>query len=163
MLFVIRTRRSPYRAEVNHRSSKKYQGARSLASALSRPPCIGRRLVHTGAQRIGDENRIEKRMQRRIAMENALKPTSERISPLQFLVAALCFLTVLIDGFDTQSAAFAGPLLKREFAAGPQALGLIFGLGMFGGLLGGMLLGPLGDRFGRRPLLNTALIIMTLG
>lgn len=84
--------------------------------------------------------------------------SSERISPLQYLVSALCFLTILIDGFDTQSVAFAGPLLRREFGGGPQALGLIFGLGMFGGLLGGTLLGPLGDRFGRRPLVHAALI-----
>jgi AAHS family 4-hydroxybenzoate transporter-like MFS transporter len=96
-------------------------------------------------------------------MEDAALRSSERISRLQLLVAALCFLTILIDGFDTQSAAFAGPLLKQEFAGGPQALGLIFGLGMFGGLLGGVILGPLGDRFGRRPLLISALCIMSAG
>jgi AAHS family 4-hydroxybenzoate transporter-like MFS transporter len=89
--------------------------------------------------------------------------SSARISPLQYLVSALCFLTILVDGFDTQSVAFAGPLLRREFGGGPEALGFIFGLGMFGGLLGGILLGPLGDRFGRRPLLHAALIIMAVG
>lgn len=89
--------------------------------------------------------------------------SNERVTPLQILVASLCFLTILIDGFDTQSAAFAGPLLKREFGGGPQALGFIFGLGMFGALLGGMILGPLGDRFGRRPLLISALCIMSAG
>jgi MFS transporter, AAHS family, 4-hydroxybenzoate transporter len=96
-------------------------------------------------------------------MKDAALRSNQRISPLQLLVASLCFLTILIDGFDTQSAAFAGPLLKREFAGGPQALGLIFGLGMFGALLGGIILGPLGDRFGRRPLLITALCIMSAG
>jgi MFS transporter, AAHS family, 4-hydroxybenzoate transporter len=96
-------------------------------------------------------------------MENSTRQSSERIRALQLLVAALCFLTVLIDGFDTQSAAFAGPLLKQEFAGGPRALGLIFGLGMFGSLLGGIVLGPLGDRFGRRPLLICALCIMSAG
>ena len=94
--------------------------------------------------------------------DSALRST-ERPSPLQLLVAVLCFLTVLIDGFDTQSAAFAGPLLGREFAGGPQVLGLIFGLGMLGGLLGGVILGPLGDRLGRRPLLLAALCIMSAG
>ena len=96
-------------------------------------------------------------------MRNAALRSNEQLSPLQLLVAALCFLTVLIDGFDTQSAAFAGPLLQRDFAAGPQALGFIFGLGMLGGLLGGVILGPLGDRFGRRPLLIAALSIMSAG
>jgi AAHS family 4-hydroxybenzoate transporter-like MFS transporter len=94
---------------------------------------------------------------------NAAPRPNERLSPLQFLVAALCFLTILIDGFDTQSAAFAGPLLGKEFAGGPQSLGLIFGAGMLGGLLGGVVLGPMGDRFGRRPLLIAALCIMSVG
>jgi MFS transporter, AAHS family, 4-hydroxybenzoate transporter len=96
-------------------------------------------------------------------MQNSTPRSDKRISPLQFLVATLCFLTILIDGFDTQSAAFAGPLLKQEFALAPQTLGLIFGLGMFGALLGGIILGPLGDRFGRRPLLISALCIMSAG
>jgi AAHS family 4-hydroxybenzoate transporter-like MFS transporter len=96
-------------------------------------------------------------------MGHAELRSNERVTPLQILVASLCFLTILIDGFDTQSAAFAGPLLKREFGGGPQALGFIFGLGMFGALLGGMILGPLGDRFGRRPLLISALCIMSAG
>lgn len=96
-------------------------------------------------------------------MGHAELRSNERVTALQILVASLCFLTILIDGFDTQSAAFAGPLLKREFGGGPQALGFIFGLGMFGALLGGMILGPLGDRFGRRPLLISALCIMSAG
>ena len=97
-------------------------------------------------------------------MENAALPPNERLSPLQFTVAALCFLTILIDGFDTQSAAFAGPLLRQEFSGGgPQVLGLIFGSGLLGGLLGGAILGPLGDRLGRRPLLIAALCIMSAG
>ena len=97
-------------------------------------------------------------------MGNAALRSNEPISPLQFLVAALCFLTILIDGFDTQSAAFAGPLLRREFSGGgPQVLGLIFGSGLLGGLLGGVILGPLGDRLGRRPLLIAALCIMSAG
>lgn len=72
-------------------------------------------------------------------MENVPKQSNERLSQLQLLAAALCFLTVLIDGFDAQAAAFAGPLLKREFAIGPEMLGLIFGLGMFP-ILGGLML-----------------------
>lgn len=96
-------------------------------------------------------------------MGNAAPRSSDRISLLQYMVAALCLLTVLIDGFDTQLAAFAGPLLIREFAVKPQTLGLIFGMGMFGALLGGVILGPLGDRFGRRPLLICSLCVMSAG
>ncbi len=81
----------------------------------------------------------------------------------QCLVFGICFLTILIDGFDTQAAAFAGPLLKDAIGGGSQMLGLIFGAGLLGGLVGGLLLGPLGDRVGRRPLILTALLIIALG
>lgn len=81
----------------------------------------------------------------------------------RYLAATLGFLTVLIDGFDTQSAAFAGPLLKHEFAGGAGALGMIFGLGMAGGLVGAFVLGPLGDKFGRRPLVIVSLLLMAAG
>jgi AAHS family 4-hydroxybenzoate transporter-like MFS transporter len=95
--------------------------------------------------------------------QSSSRQVDVRMQPLQFLVAGLCLLTVLIDGFDTQAAAFAGPLLKREFAGGSQALGMIFGMGMIGGLLGAWLFGPLGDRFGRKPLIIAALAIISLG
>ena len=81
----------------------------------------------------------------------------------RYLAATLGFLTVLIDGFDTQSAAFAGPLLKHEFAGSAGALGMIFGLGMTGGLVGAFALGPLGDKLGRRPLVIVSLLLMVVG
>ena len=88
---------------------------------------------------------------------------SEPRPRLVYITPALGFLTVLIDGFDTQSVAFAGPFLKREFASGGSALGMIFGLGMTGGLIGAFVLGPLGDKFGRRPLIIASLLLMAIG
>ena len=83
--------------------------------------------------------------------------------PLQYLVTGLGFLAILIDGFDTQAAAFAGPLIKREFASNGEVLGLILGMSMAGGLIGALLFGRLGDRFGRRPMIIVSLAIISAG
>lgn len=85
------------------------------------------------------------------------------VSPYQILVFVLCFLIVLIDGFDTQAVAFAAPLLRHELEGGPHALGLLFSAGLFGGLVGGLVFGPLGDRVGRKPILVWALAIVAAG
>ncbi len=86
---------------------------------------------------------------------------SGRLSRYQYLVFALCFALILIDGFDTQAVAFAGPALRQQFGA--ATLGLIFGAGLLGGLVGGLVFGTLGDRLGRRRLLLTALSLIAIG
>ena len=86
-----------------------------------------------------------------------------RMRPIQFLATGLGFLAVLIDGFDTQAIAFAGPLLKRELASGSGGLGIIFGMAILGSVTGAWVGGPLGDRVGRRPLIIAALAIISLG
>jgi len=85
------------------------------------------------------------------------------VSPYQVLVFVLCFLIVLIDGFDTQAVAFAAPLLRHELGGGHNALGLLFSAGLLGGLFGGLVFGPVGDRLGRRPILVAALAIVAVG
>jgi AAHS family 4-hydroxybenzoate transporter-like MFS transporter len=85
------------------------------------------------------------------------------VSPYQVLVFVLCFLIVLIDGFDTQAVAFAAPVLRHELGGGHNALGLLFSAGLLGGLIGGLVFGPVGDRLGRRPILVAALAIVAAG
>lgn len=92
-------------------------------------------------------------------------PTGPRgpIGPYQVLVFSLCFLIVLVDGFDTQAVAFAAPLLRHELQGGPHALGALFSAGLFGGLVGGLVFGSLGDRIGRKPILVGAMAIVAVG
>lgn len=74
-------------------------------------------------------------------------------SPLQKRLLALCFLVVAIDGFDTASIGFIAPALRAEWHLSAGALAPLFGAGLFGLMAGALLLGPLADRYGRKPVL----------
>jgi AAHS family 4-hydroxybenzoate transporter-like MFS transporter len=74
-------------------------------------------------------------------------------SSLQKRLLALCFLVVAIDGFDTASIGFIAPALRAEWQLTAAALAPLFGAGLFGLMAGALLLGPLADRFGRKPVL----------
>lgn len=74
-------------------------------------------------------------------------------SALQKRLLALCFLVVAIDGFDTASIGFIAPALRGEWHLSAAALAPLFGAGLFGLMAGALLLGPLADRYGRKPIL----------
>lgn len=78
---------------------------------------------------------------------------SHPFSRFQKQVLALCFLVVAIDGFDTASIGFIAPALRGEWHLTPAQLAPLFGIGLFGLMAGALLLGPLADRFGRKPVL----------
>jgi AAHS family 4-hydroxybenzoate transporter-like MFS transporter len=74
-------------------------------------------------------------------------------SRYQKLILTLCFLVVAIDGFDTASIGFIAPAIRAEWHLSAAALAPLFGAGLFGLMSGALLLGPLADRYGRKPVL----------
>lgn len=74
-------------------------------------------------------------------------------SSLQKRVLALCFLVVAIDGFDTSSIGFIAPALRAGWKLSATELAPLFGIGLFGLMAGALLLGPVADRYGRKPVL----------
>lgn len=75
------------------------------------------------------------------------------LSAVQWWVLGLCTLVVLLDGFDVQAAAFTGPALAVAWQLERSVMGPVFAAGLAGMAVGALLLGPLGDRYGRRPAL----------
>jgi AAHS family 4-hydroxybenzoate transporter-like MFS transporter len=72
-------------------------------------------------------------------------------------ITLVCFAVSMIDGFDTLMLSFVAPLLARSLQIDHATLGRVFGAGFIGTVLGSLIVGPLADRFGRRPMLLLAL------
>src|SRR6202158_3709932 len=82
-----------------------------------------------------------------------------RFSPFQWVVFALCFFIVLLDGFDTAAIGFIAPSLVTEWGIPRPALAPVLSAALFGLAFGALLSGPLSDRLGRRILLITSVVI----
>ncbi|HXC59880.1 MAG TPA: MFS transporter [Steroidobacteraceae bacterium] len=76
------------------------------------------------------------------------------------LLAALC---VMCDGFDLQALALTVPALSKAWSLPPPSFSAALSASLLGMGLGAAFIAPLGDRFGRRALLATALFVMGLG
>jgi len=82
------------------------------------------------------------------------------LSRTQIGVILLCSLGIFTDGYDMQAIGLAAPELARELSVAPTQLGLSFSAGVVGMALGSLTLGPLADRFGRRPLMIAMMFLM---
>jgi putative MFS transporter len=67
-------------------------------------------------------------------------------------VVALLAPATFFEGYDNLILGLALPLIGKEFGLGPGALGVVASI-VFGGSFGVLVLLPLADRFGRRPIL----------
>jgi AAHS family 4-hydroxybenzoate transporter-like MFS transporter len=67
-------------------------------------------------------------------------------SPFQWLIFALCFFIVLLDGFDTAAIGFIAPSLIKEWGASKAALAPVLSAALFGLAAGALSAGPLADR-----------------
>jgi AAHS family 4-hydroxybenzoate transporter-like MFS transporter len=73
-----------------------------------------------------------------------------RLGPFQLLTLLLGVLILFVDGLDFSSANVGAPAILRAFGAERSAMGLVFGWGYFGILIGSLAFGFIGDKFGRR-------------
>ncbi|MFC2996281.1 MFS transporter [Acinetobacter sichuanensis] len=81
------------------------------------------------------------------------------LSNIQKRIIWLCFIVVAIDGFDTASIGFIAPALKSAWSLQAIDLAPLFGAGLLGLMLGAIIFGPLGDRFGRKTILVCSIFV----
>jgi AAHS family 4-hydroxybenzoate transporter-like MFS transporter len=84
---------------------------------------------------------------------------AHRFSRFQWLVFAMCFVIVLMDGFDTAAIGFIAPSLLSEWHISKAALAPVLSAALFGLACGALLSGPLSDRCGRRVVLVSSVLL----
>ena len=92
-----------------------------------------------------------------VAAEAVLE--NQRLGALQLRVAVLCALVQMCDGYDLNSVAWAVPSLIHEWHLPPSTFAMAFLWSSIGIMVGALSAGPIGDRFGRRPLLLGSLTL----
>ena len=87
---------------------------------------------------------------------------SHPLSRFQKWVMVLVGFSVVMDGFDVQAMGFVAPSIIREWGVSRAAMGPVFGTSLIGMMLGSLILGPVADRIGRRPVLIGATLFLSI-
>lgn len=81
----------------------------------------------------------------------------------QWLVVALAVLLNMLDGFDVLAVAFTAKSIRSELGLTGAQIGTLMSAGLFGMTAGSLLLGPMADKYGRRPLLLISTALSAVG
>ncbi|MGC1300806.1 MAG: MFS transporter [Caulobacteraceae bacterium] len=88
---------------------------------------------------------------------------SRKVTPSLVLLVALCFVVVCFDGFNAQVMGYVIPSLAKAWHMKPKAIphvmGPITSAGLFGLMIGALLLGTLGDRVGRKSIVLVSTLL----
>lgn len=87
---------------------------------------------------------------------------THRFSAFQWMVFALCFLIVLLDGFDTAAIGYIAPSLIGEWGVSKPALAPVLSAALLGLAAGALMAGPLADRLGRKKVLVASVAVFAV-
>ncbi|MGW6655542.1 MFS transporter [Rhodococcus sp. NPDC055024] len=85
------------------------------------------------------------------------------MAPYQWLIVGLCVLLNMIDGYDVMALAFTAKSIGAEFGLSASQIGLLLSSGLVGMAVGALVLSPLADKLGRRPMVLTSVALSTVG
>ncbi len=88
---------------------------------------------------------------------------AQPVGPFQVRLLLTCAAVLFLDGFDTQAIGFVAPVLAREWGLGKGALGPVFSAGLFGLMVGALLLSPAADRVGRKKIIILSTVAFGIG
>jgi len=71
----------------------------------------------------------------------------------------VAFALVMIDGYDLFIVSFVAPLIAKDLHLSFASIGTVFAAGLAGSMVGGLLLGHIADRTGRRPAVLVSLAV----
>ena len=84
------------------------------------------------------------------------------LSGWQWLVFAMCFIIVLLDGFDTAAIGYIAPSLIKDWGVTKPMLGPVLSAALFGLAAGALAAGPIADRLGRKRVLTVSVLVFGL-
>jgi AAHS family 4-hydroxybenzoate transporter-like MFS transporter len=87
------------------------------------------------------------------------KALTRGIEQLDFLVAALCGVVLLLEGYDIAAIGYAVPSIADAWRLAPSSFTPALVAGNVGLLIGSVGVGILGDRLGRKPVLIGCVVV----
>jgi MFS family permease len=97
-----------------------------------------------------------------LTVSNTTTIDNSPIGAAQIRAVALCALVTLIEGIDLTLIPVLAPRFRDAWAVSSETFGIILALGPVGLIMGGLGIGWLGDRIGRRNALIAAMLLMTV-
>src|SRR5262245_44270997 len=87
---------------------------------------------------------------------------SGRVTKTTVLVTLLCSFIMVADSYDVAALSFAAPELISKWHIDKFAIGTVFSASLFGLLVGSIVFGFIGDRFGRKTAIIAGCILFSL-
>ncbi|QIW15549.1 MFS transporter [Pasteurellaceae bacterium RH1A] len=81
----------------------------------------------------------------------------------QWAIVMMAAVMNFLDGFDVLAIAFTATNITKEFGLSKTEFGMLVSAGLVGMVMGSMILAPLADKFGRRPILLLSVAFSGIG
>jgi MFS transporter, AAHS family, 4-hydroxybenzoate transporter len=85
-----------------------------------------------------------------------------KLQGLPITVILFCAAALILDGFDIQAVSYAGPAIVADWGVSKAALGPVLAASLIGMGAGGLIAGPIGDRYGRKIGLIGSILLLSL-
>lgn len=99
-------------------------------------------------------------LEREINVDRVLD--AARFAGLPVIVMCCAMGVLVLDGLDLQIIGFVAPLLVQDFQVERTALAPVLAASLFGMAIGSFAIGPVGDKWGRRPALLASVALFGL-